>query len=175
MTDEYDFVVIGSGPAGEKAAAMAAYFGKSVAVVERDPRPGGTVVSRGGIPTKTLREAAMYVSGFHRREVYGVGIELSTEQVLEVLRARAHDVTSLVADGVAGNLERHRITYVRGSASLVSDGRITVSDESGKSGVSPSRSISASAQSDRTQSRSTTRRSTTPIRSFRLSPYQLRW
>ncbi len=135
MTDEYDFVVIGSGPAGEKAAAMAAYFGKSVAVVERDPRPGGTVVSRGGIPTKTLREAAMYVSGFHRREVYGVGLELSTEQVLEVLRSRARDVTSLVADGVAGNLERHRITYVRGSASFVSDGRLTVTDESGKNRV----------------------------------------
>ncbi len=126
MTDAFDFVVIGSGPAGEKAAAMAAYFGKSVAVIERDPRPGGTVVSRGGIPTKTLREAAMYVSGFHRREVYGVGLQLSTSEVLDVLRARAHDVTSLVADGVAANLDRHRIEYINGSASLTPDGRVSI-------------------------------------------------
>lgn len=131
MTDGYDFVVIGSGPAGEKAGAMAAYFGKSVAIVERDARPGGTVVSRGGIPTKTLREAAMYLSGFHRREVYGVGLDLSSDEVLEVLRARAHDVSELVADGVTRNLERHRIDHLHGSASLTADGRVSVTDATG--------------------------------------------
>ncbi|MDH3194394.1 MAG: FAD-dependent oxidoreductase, partial [Acidimicrobiia bacterium] len=131
MSQKYDFVVIGSGPAGEKAAAMAAYFGRSVAVIERDPRPGGTVVSRGGIPTKTLREAAMYVSGFHRREVYGVGLELSTSEVLEVLKARARDVTGLVAEGVAANLDRHRIEYITGSASLTPNGAVAVTGSDG--------------------------------------------
>ncbi len=128
MANGYDLVVIGSGPAGEKAAAMAAYFGKSVAIVERDARPGGTVVSRGGIPTKTLREAAMYLSGFHRREVYGVGLDLSSDKVLDVLRGRAHDVTERVADGVSRNLERHGIDYLHGSAALTAEGNVSVTD-----------------------------------------------
>jgi NAD(P) transhydrogenase len=61
--ETYDLVV-GSGPAGEKAAALAAYFGKRVAVVERDGPPGGAPVRPGGIPTKTLRETALYLTGF---------------------------------------------------------------------------------------------------------------
>jgi NAD(P) transhydrogenase len=60
--ETYDLVV-GSGPAGEKAAALAAYFGKRVAVVERDGPQGGGPVNRGGIPTKTLRETALYLTG----------------------------------------------------------------------------------------------------------------
>jgi NAD(P) transhydrogenase len=71
--ERYDLVVVGSGPAGEKAAALAAYFGKRVAVVERDGPPGGAPVNRGGIPTKTLRETALYLTGFRCREIYGVG------------------------------------------------------------------------------------------------------
>ena len=59
----YDLVVIGAGPAGEKGAARAAYFGKRVAIVDSNPRPGGIAVSIAGIPTKTLREGAIYLSG----------------------------------------------------------------------------------------------------------------
>ena len=66
MEDRFDMVVIGAGPAGEKAAAQAAYFGKRVAIVERQRRPGGAAAQNGGIPTKTLREAALYVTGFRR-------------------------------------------------------------------------------------------------------------
>ena len=71
MRERYDMVVIGSGPAGEKGAAQAAYFGKRVAVVEHTPRPGGAAVSTAGVPTKTLRETALYITGFRRRDVYG--------------------------------------------------------------------------------------------------------
>ena len=74
MSDDYDLVVIGSGPAGEKGAAHAAYFGKRVALVERNAELGGTPVSSAGIPTKTLREAALYVTGFGRRHLYGVAL-----------------------------------------------------------------------------------------------------
>lgn len=84
--ETYDLVVVGSGPAGEKAAALAAYFGKRVVVVERDERPGGAPVNRGGIPTKTLREAALYLTGFRRRQIYGVGLGLTPEFLLERLR-----------------------------------------------------------------------------------------
>jgi NAD(P) transhydrogenase len=86
--ETYDLVV-GSGPAGEKAAALAAYFGKRVAVVERDGPPGGAPVNRGGIPTKTLRETALYLTGSVAREIYGVGLGLKPEFASERLRARA--------------------------------------------------------------------------------------
>ena len=62
MTDGYEFVAIGSGPAGESAAELAAFFGHRSAVIEKS-RPGGTVTTTGGVPTKTLREAALYFSG----------------------------------------------------------------------------------------------------------------
>jgi NAD(P) transhydrogenase len=77
--DRFDMVVIGAGPAGEKAAAQAAYFGKRVAVVERASSPGGAVVLNGEIPSKTLRETALYITGFRRREVYGMGLTLDPE------------------------------------------------------------------------------------------------
>jgi NAD(P) transhydrogenase len=71
MTARYDLVVIGSGPAGEKGAAQAAYFGKKVALVERAPRLGGASISR-GIPSKALRETALYFSGLRQRGLYSI-------------------------------------------------------------------------------------------------------
>ena len=73
MTDAYDFVAIGSGPAGESAAELAAFFGHRSAVIEK-ARPGGTVTTTGGVPTKTLREAALYFSGLCEGDVYGLRI-----------------------------------------------------------------------------------------------------
>jgi hypothetical protein len=66
MNERFDFIVIGSGPAGEKAATQAAYFGKHVGIVERSATPGGVPVSNAGIPTKTLRETALYITGFRK-------------------------------------------------------------------------------------------------------------
>ena len=63
MASKYDLIVIGAGPAGEKGAAQAAYFRKRVAMVDLSPRPGGLAVNSAGIPTKTLREGAIYLSG----------------------------------------------------------------------------------------------------------------
>ena len=71
MTDGYEFVAIGSGPAGESAAELAAFFGHSSAVIEK-ARPGGTVTTTGGVPTKTLRETALYFSGLREGGIYGV-------------------------------------------------------------------------------------------------------
>ena len=69
---EYDLIVIGSGPAGEKGAAQAAYFGKRVALVERAPHLGGAGINTGTVPSKTLRETALYFSGLRQRGLYGV-------------------------------------------------------------------------------------------------------
>ena len=60
----YDLVVIGSGPAGEKGAAQAAYFGKKVALIEKETELGGAAANTGTLPSKTLRETSLYLSGF---------------------------------------------------------------------------------------------------------------
>src|SRR5687767_15101374 len=70
--DHYDLIVIGSGPAGEKGAAQAAYFGKRVALVEREPVLGGATANTGTLPSKTLRETALFLSGFRHRELDGL-------------------------------------------------------------------------------------------------------
>jgi len=124
--EHFDLVTIGSGPAGEKGAAQAAYFGYKVAVVDRDPRPGGAPVNSGGIPTKTLREAATYLTGFGKREIYGVGIGLTRELLVERLRARAAEVQEAAGAAVRQNLERHDIEFIEGEATLVEQGvRVT--------------------------------------------------
>ena len=71
---DYDLVVIGSGPAGEKGAVQAALMGKRVAVVEREPVLGGAAANTGTLPSKTLRETALHLSGFRARGLYGVDV-----------------------------------------------------------------------------------------------------
>lgn len=129
--DRFDLVTIGSGPAGEKGAAQAAYFGHKVAVVDRSPRPGGAPVNTGGIPTKTLREAAVYLTGFGKREIYGVGIGLGPDVMIDRIRSRAAQVQEAMSAAVAANLERHGIEFVVGEA-VLGDQEVMVISESGE-------------------------------------------
>jgi NAD(P) transhydrogenase len=124
--DSFDMVVIGSGPAGEKAAAQAAYFGKRVAVVEQSRVPGGAAVSNASIPSKTLRETAMYITGFRRRDVYGLRLTLDPETTMAQLRTRTAQVIETMTDAVRVNLERHAIEFVHGHARLGSDRTVHV-------------------------------------------------
>ena len=75
----FDLLVIGSGPAGEKGAAQGAYFGKKVALIEKESVPGGAAVNTGTLPSKTLRETALYLSGFRQRGLDGVDLTLKRE------------------------------------------------------------------------------------------------
>jgi len=129
--DSFDLVTIGSGPAGEKGAAQAAYFGHKVAVVDRQARPGGAPVNSGGIPTKTLREAATYLTSFGKRDIYGVGIGLSPGLMVERLRARAAEVQETMGAAVRENLQRHDIEFIVGEATL-RDGAVAVALPSGE-------------------------------------------
>lgn len=122
----FDLVVIGSGPAGEKGAAQAAYHGKRVAVVERSALVGGTAVATGGLPNKALRETALYVSGARKKEVYGVSLELDSTAAFEQLRLRATEISTLMSDAVMRNIERHNIELVRGEARLGPGGLVQV-------------------------------------------------
>jgi len=125
VDSHFDLVVIGSGPAGEKAAALAAYHGKRVAVVEKAPEPGGTMVN-GVAGSKTMREAALYLTGFRQRKVYGVGLELEPQLAIDGVRGRTKRVQWLLAHAVQDNLDRHGIALVHGTARLAGPGRVEV-------------------------------------------------
>ena len=132
MIEQYELVVIGSGPAGEKAAVAAAYFGHTVALVEEQELNGGVAVTHVGmIPTKTLREAALYVTGFRKRDIYGVSVELDPAAVYAALRKRTNEVIETMAGQVRQNLDRHRVELVRGRARLAGDGLVLVSTRRG--------------------------------------------
>ncbi len=132
MTERYDLVVIGSGPAGEKAAVQAAYFGKRVAIVERHEHVGGVAVTYAGmIPTKTLREAALYITGFRKRDIYGVSVDLDPEQLYSTLRKRTNEVIETMTRSVRQNIDRHRVELIRGDARLAGDGNVVVTTRRG--------------------------------------------
>ena len=130
--DRYDLVVIGGGAAGEKGAARAAYFGKRVAVVERRKEPGGATVHTGTLPSKTLREAALFLSGYRQRELYGVSVDIAPQLEIAKLIERKNAVREQETDRMLGNLARHGIELVHGSARLLDAGTVEVTDELGE-------------------------------------------
>jgi len=118
----YDLVVIGGGPAGEKAAAAAAFFGKKVALVERaDEGPGGASVHTGTLPSKTLRETALYLNGFRRLELYrGIReMEQPKQRSAADLMCRLPQVRQTQTKQIKDNLNRHGIELVHGSGRFV--------------------------------------------------------
>lgn len=124
MAESFDLVVVGSGPAGEKGAAVAAYHGRRVALVERSASVGGTTVHTGGIPTKSLRETALQVGGARRAD--GLTVELDLAALFERLRARAGAVSATMQEVVAANLVHNGTEVVHGSARLTADGSVVV-------------------------------------------------
>ena len=126
MVERFDLVVIGSGPAGEKGAVQAAYFGKKVALVEKAPELGGACVHTGTLPSKTLRETALYVTGFQRRNLYGMTLDVDRDASLRQLMGRLHAVTEQQVAQIARNLDRHGVTIVAGEAEFVGPQEIVV-------------------------------------------------
>jgi NAD(P) transhydrogenase len=118
-SEHFDLIVIGSGPAGEKGAAQAAYFGKRVCLVERAPKPGGAMVNTGTIPSKTLRETALYFSGFRQRGLYGVDLRVKHDITIADFMQREREVIETEWGLIAENIERHEITSVQGTARLL--------------------------------------------------------
>jgi NAD(P) transhydrogenase len=131
MPFDYDLVVVGVGPAGEKGAAQAAYFGKRVACVERAEEPGGAAVHTGTLPSKTLRETALFLSGFRQRELYGLNVELKTDTAIPRLLSRKDAVRTLEVARIRWNLERHGIPLLRGTARFVDPHTIEITGGGG--------------------------------------------
>jgi NAD(P) transhydrogenase len=115
---DYELLVIGSGPAGQKAAIQAAKLGRRVAIVERR-QLGGVSVNRGTIPSKTLREAVMYLTGLSQRAVYGESYRVKEEITVEDLAIRTRQVVDREIDIVRNQLLRNHVHVLTGSARFV--------------------------------------------------------
>lgn len=110
-----DLVVVGSGPAGQKAAIQAAKLGGKVLVIEKDPAPGGACLYSGTIPSKSLREAILDLTGFYDHSYYGQDIELK-EVSINDLNYRLHRVIDQERDLIIRQFKKNNIRFVQGSA-----------------------------------------------------------
>jgi NAD(P) transhydrogenase len=126
---EYDMVVIGSGPGGQKAAIAAAKLGKSVALVERGRMLGGVCVNTGTIPSKTLREAVVYLTGMSQRELYGASYRVKDKITPADLLARTQHVIGKQVDVVRSQLMRNRIDLVVGHGRFVDPHTVMVEQD----------------------------------------------
>jgi NAD(P) transhydrogenase len=125
-SEHFDLVVIGSGPAGEKGAAQAAYFGKRVCLIERAPKPGGAAVNTGTIPSKTLRETALYFSGLRQRGLYGVDLRVKSDITIGDFMHRERSVIETEWGIIAENIEKHGIATIQGGARFVDQNTVEV-------------------------------------------------
>ena len=118
MSDHFDLLVLGGGPAGTSGAASAGFLGKRVALVERLPVLGGAGINTGTIPSKTLRETALVLSGLKARELHGVDLSLRGEATVADLGRHARNVTDAERDRSAARLGQRGVTRFRGVAQL---------------------------------------------------------
>jgi len=132
MTEAYYLIVIGSGPAGQKAAIQAAKLHKKVAIIERGRDIGGVAVHTGTIPSKTLREAAMYLSGYDQRGVYGKSYRLKDDLTMGDLLQRVAITINQETEVMAHQLRRNGVNIIQGTASFIDPHKIRVENRHGK-------------------------------------------
>lgn len=135
MDEDYDvdLAVIGSGPGGQKAAIMAAKLGHRVCVVERTEMIGGVCVQTGTIPSKTMREAVVYLTGLQMRELYGASYRVKSEIAITDLTSRLQHVMGREMEVIRSQLLRNHVELVPGTASFVDPHTLAVQGE-GSSG-----------------------------------------
>ena len=116
---DYDLLVIGSGPAGQRAAIQAAKLNKRVAVVERKAILGGVCINTGTIPSKTLREAVLHLSGYREHSLYGASYTVKQNITMSDLLYRTDHVIQHELDIVRHQLQRNRVELVSAEAAFV--------------------------------------------------------
>jgi NAD(P) transhydrogenase len=129
--ESFDLIVIGCGPAGEKGAAQAAYFGKRVVVIERAQAVGGSCINTGTVPSKTLRESALYFSGLKQRGLYGIDYSLKENLTVHDFMHHERAVVEMERTRILKNLELHKIQLLPGQASFEDDHTVTVTGPEG--------------------------------------------
>lgn len=123
-----DFVIIGSGPAGQKAAIQAAKLGKSVIVIERDEHPGGVSLNSGTIPSKTLREAILDLTDFYQRSFYGKGGSQKAASITD-LNFRLHKILDEQRKNLHRQFEKNKVQVIRGVARFENAKEVIVVDD----------------------------------------------
>jgi NAD(P) transhydrogenase len=129
---DFDLLVIGSGPGGQKAAIAATKLDRQVAIVERPEMLGGVCLNTGTIPSKTLREAVLYLTGLDQREMYGQSYRVKDDITIADLTARTRHVVSRENDVVRSQLTRNRVTILTGTAHFTSPTSVEVVDAAGR-------------------------------------------
>jgi NAD(P) transhydrogenase len=133
----YDLIVIGAGPAGEKGAAQAAYFGKTVALIEESPQLGGACINTGTLPSKTLRESALYFSGLRQRGLYGIDYSLREGLTVGDFMHHKDEVVESERNIVRKNIAGHSIDLFSGKGQFQGPNSLAVlSNEKGATQLS---------------------------------------
>lgn len=127
----YDLLVIGTGPAGQKAAVQAAKLGKKVGIIERKEVVGGVCINTGTIPSKSFREAILYLSGFRQRNFYGADYRLKQTITIVDLAFRCQHVIANEIQIVQNQMGRNRVDMLFGTASFVDPHRLHIQQTSG--------------------------------------------
>ncbi|HTS97901.1 MAG TPA: Si-specific NAD(P)(+) transhydrogenase [Streptosporangiaceae bacterium] len=138
---DFDLLVIGSGPGGQKAAIAAAKLERRVAVVERPRMLGGVCLNTGTIPSKTLREAVLYLTGLDQREMYGQAYRVKDEITIADLTARTQHVVGRESDVVRSQLTRNGVTILAGTGRFTGPNTIEVDDGAGRLGQVSAKNI----------------------------------
>jgi NAD(P) transhydrogenase len=128
----HDLIVIGSGPAGQKGAIAAAKLGKRVAIIDRKTMVGGVCLHTGTIPSKTLREAILYLSGFGQRAFYGRDYAVKDEISVADLSFRVQAVLARELEVVRAQLKRNGVTTVHGTARFLDPKTLAIDAEEGE-------------------------------------------
>jgi NAD(P) transhydrogenase len=125
-TKAYDLIVIGAGPAGAMGAGTAAQFGKRVALVEKSPELGGAGINTGTIPSKTLRETAVALSGMRARQLYGVDLSLRREATVGDFMYHERRVTQSAREYITSRLQQEHVDTYCGTARFVDPHTVTL-------------------------------------------------
>ncbi|MCL4160819.1 UNVERIFIED_CONTAM: hypothetical protein GTU68_001317, partial [Idotea baltica] len=130
--EHYELIVIGSGPAGRRAAIQAAKFGRKVLVVERGLRVGGVSVHTGTIPSKTLRETVLNLTGWRERGFYGRAYRVKDDLTAADLRARLHITLDHEVEVLEHQFARNKVDTISGEARFVDPHKIEVEGDAGE-------------------------------------------
>lgn len=129
---DYDLLVLGSGPSGQKAAIAASKLGRRVGIVDRRDMIGGVCINTGTVPSKTLREAVLYLTGLSQRDLYGSSYRVKDEITVSDLAARTQHVISRQTDVIRNQLARNKIAMITGTGRFADAHAIWVDGGSGR-------------------------------------------